>query len=94
MDLTEIKCGGADRTQLDQEYTEDFFFVNTAMKLRIPCGRVTFSLAEKLSALHEEHWYHEVVLTRAYPKVSGLSHNEINNNSLRSNTKGYGGKTH
>jgi hypothetical protein len=34
-----------------------------------------------------------------YPKVSGLSHNEINNNnnnnnnkdSLRSNTKGYGG---
>jgi hypothetical protein len=36
--------------------------------------------------------------TRAYPKVSGLSHNEINNNnnkhSLRSNTKGYGGKTH
>jgi hypothetical protein len=33
---------------------------------------------------------------RVYPKVSGLSHNEINNNnkhSLRSNTKGYGGKT-
>jgi hypothetical protein len=33
-----------------------------------------------------------------YPKVSGLSHNEIyaNNNkhSLRSNTKGYGSKTH
>jgi hypothetical protein len=33
-----------------------------------------------------------------YPKVSGLSHNEINNynkkQSLRSNTKGYGGKTH
>jgi hypothetical protein len=35
-----------------------------------------------------------------YPKVPGLSHNEINNNknnnkhSLRSNTKGYGGKTH
>jgi hypothetical protein len=32
-----------------------------------------------------------------YPKVSGLSHNEINTNnkhSLRSNTKGYGGKTH
>jgi hypothetical protein len=32
-----------------------------------------------------------------YPKVSGLSHNEINSNnkhSLRSNTKGYGGKTH
>jgi hypothetical protein len=33
-----------------------------------------------------------------YPKVSGLSHNEINNNknkhSLGSNTKGYGGKTH
>jgi len=34
--------------------------------------------------------------TSKYPKVSGLSHNEINNNkhSLRSNTKGYGGKTH
>jgi len=33
-----------------------------------------------------------------YLKVSGLSHNEINNNnnknSVRSNTKGYGGKTH
>jgi hypothetical protein len=31
-----------------------------------------------------------------YPKVSGLSHNEINKNkhSLRSNTNGYGGKTH
>jgi hypothetical protein len=39
--------------------------------------------------------------TRVYPNVSGLSHNEINNNnnnnnrhSLRSNTKGYSGKTH
>jgi hypothetical protein len=33
---------------------------------------------------------------RVHAKVSGLSHNEINNNkrSLRSNTKGYGGKTH
>jgi len=29
---------------------------------------------------------------RKYPKVSGLSYNEIH--SLRSNTKGYGGKTH
>jgi hypothetical protein len=33
-----------------------------------------------------------------YPKVSGLSHKEINissnKRSLRSNTKGYGGKTH
>jgi hypothetical protein len=31
-----------------------------------------------------------------YPEVSGLSHTEIINNkhSLRSNTKGYGGKTH
>jgi hypothetical protein len=43
----------------------------------------------------EGQWY-----TRVYPKVSGLCHNEINNNnnnnkhSLRSNTKGYGGKTH
>jgi len=36
--------------------------------------------------------------TRVYPKVSGLSHKEIyafnNKYSLRSNTKGYGGKTH
>jgi len=36
--------------------------------------------------------------TRVYPKVSGLSHNEISNNNnkhtLRSNTKCYGGKTH
>jgi hypothetical protein len=34
--------------------------------------------------------------TRVCPKVSGLSHIEINNDkhSLRSNTKGYGGKTH
>jgi len=34
---------------------------------------------------------------RTYPKVSGLNHNEINNNnkhSLRCNTKGCGGKTH
>jgi hypothetical protein len=35
---------------------------------------------------------------RVYPKVSGLSHNEINNDnfkhSFRRNTKGYGGKTH
>jgi hypothetical protein len=34
---------------------------------------------------------------RVYPKVSGLSHNEIyaynNKHWLRSNTKGYGGKT-
>jgi hypothetical protein len=34
--------------------------------------------------------------TGVYPKVSGLSHNEMNNSkhSLRSNTKGYRGKTH
>jgi hypothetical protein len=33
--------------------------------------------------------------TRVYPKVSGLGHNEINNNhSMRSNAKGYGSKTH
>jgi hypothetical protein len=38
---------------------------------------------------------------RVHPKVSGLSHNEIttnnnnnNNKLLRSNTKGYDGKTH
>jgi hypothetical protein len=36
------------------------------------------------------------VVKMVYPKVSGLSHNEIyayNIHSLRSNTKGYGGKT-
>jgi len=36
--------------------------------------------------------------TRVYPKVSGLSHKEINKNnnkhSLRSDTKGHSGKTH
>jgi hypothetical protein len=37
--------------------------------------------------------------TRVYPEVSGLSHNKINSHnnnkhSLRSNTKGCGGKTH
>jgi hypothetical protein len=36
--------------------------------------------------------------TRVYPKVSGLSHNEIyaynNKHLLRSNTKGCGGETH
>jgi hypothetical protein len=36
--------------------------------------------------------------TSVYPKVSGLSRNEININnnkqSSRSNTKGYGGKTY
>jgi len=36
--------------------------------------------------------------TSVYPKVSGLSHNEIYSYlwyySLRSNTKGYGGRTH
>jgi len=36
--------------------------------------------------------------TGVYPKVSGLSHNEIYaykiKHSLRSNTMGYGGKTH
>jgi hypothetical protein len=36
------------------------------------------------------------ISTRVYPKVSGLSHNEINNNkhALRSNIKGYGRKSH
>jgi len=38
------------------------------------------------------------VYKRLYPKVSGMSHNEIytcnNKHSLRSNTKGYGGKPH
>jgi hypothetical protein len=38
------------------------------------------------------------VYTRMYPKFQDWIDNEINNNSnehsLRSNTKGYGGKTH
>jgi hypothetical protein len=46
---------------------------------------------------------HIVLYTRVFPKVSVPSHNEINNSSnknnknehsLRSDTKGYGGKTH
>jgi hypothetical protein len=39
---------------------------------------------------------HTHARARVYPKVSVLSHNEINNNkhSLRNNTNGYGGKTH
>jgi hypothetical protein len=43
---------------------------------------------------------HTDKFTREYPKVSGLSRNEINNNNnknkhpFRSNTKGYGDKTH
>jgi hypothetical protein len=38
----------------------------------------------------------DVARARVYPKGSGLSHNETNNNkhSLRNNTKGYGGKIH
>jgi len=39
-----------------------------------------------------------VTTRRVYTKVSGLRHDEINNNknkhSLKSNTNGYGGKTH
>jgi hypothetical protein len=38
------------------------------------------------------------ICTRVYPKVSGLSHNEIyaynSKHSLRSNTKGYSGKNY
>jgi hypothetical protein len=40
----------------------------------------------------------EMEFTKVYPKVSGLSHNEVNNNnnkhSLRSNIEDYDGKTH
>jgi hypothetical protein len=53
-------------------------------------------------------WKHFGEDTRVYPKVSGLSHKEMNNSSnnnknnkknnnehsLRSNKKGYGGKIH
>jgi hypothetical protein len=39
-----------------------------------------------------------LVQTMVYPKVSGLSHNEIyaynNKHSLRSNIESYGGKIH
>jgi len=45
-----------------------------------------------------DHVSHASGYTKVYPKVSGLSHNEINNNnnkhSMRTNTKGYGRKTH
>jgi hypothetical protein len=49
-----------------------------------------FCVAVELGLTGKEH------RLRVYPKVSGLSHNEINNNkhSLRSNTKSYDGKTH
>jgi hypothetical protein len=46
--------------------------------------------------MHNEE-LHKLYATRVYPKVSGLSRNEINDknkHSLRSNRKGYGGKTH
>jgi hypothetical protein len=43
-------------------------------------------------------WMDGHIDTRVYPKVSGLSRNEIyaynNKDSLRSNTKGYYAKTH
>jgi hypothetical protein len=51
-------------------------------------------------SFHDKGFWHydeKLIYTRVYPKVSGLSHNEINNNnkhSLRSNNKCYGGKTH
>jgi hypothetical protein len=39
-----------------------------------------------------------ILCRMVYPKVSGLIHKELyahdNKHSLRSNTKGYGGKTH
>jgi len=40
--------------------------------------------------------YATIRSTMVYPKVSGLSHYQMNNNnkhSLRNNAKGYGGKT-
>jgi hypothetical protein len=50
------------------------------------------------SARLTQRSYPESEITSVYPKVSGLSHNEIyaynNKHSLRSDTKGYGGKTH
>jgi hypothetical protein len=50
----------------------------------------------KLEEEEEEEENNFTSYTREYPEVSGLSGNEINNNkhSLRSNTNGYGGKTH
>jgi hypothetical protein len=49
-----------------------------------------------LTKYHAMKTYWGTGSTRVNPKVSGLVDNEINNNnkhSLRSNTKGYGGKT-
>jgi hypothetical protein len=46
---------------------------------------------------HHHHAFNLFIYTKVYPKVYGLSHNEINNNnkhSLRTNTKDYGGITH
>jgi hypothetical protein len=41
----------------------------------------------------KSHFLHQSVYTRVYKKVSGLSR-QRNIHSLRSNIKGYGGKTH
>jgi hypothetical protein len=69
-------------------------------------GKFTFNFALSYfyetwvrTAYHKKNDYQFPEDTMVYPKVSGLSHNEINNDnnnkhSLRSNTKGYGGKTH
>jgi hypothetical protein len=67
------------------------------MQIASKSGRYNFpvSLICELLRLPTKIWqfscqWNESLCKRAYPKVSGLSHNEINNNkhSLRSNTKG------
>jgi hypothetical protein len=64
---------------------------------------ILLRILPKLTSINIVAFSLGAINTRVYPKVSGLSHNKINNNnnnnnnnnlSLRSNTKGYGGKTH
>jgi hypothetical protein len=62
------------------------------------------NLIHTLAKISDYEVYQTSACTTVYPKVSGLSHNEINNNNnnnnnnnkhlLRSDTKFYGGKTH
>jgi hypothetical protein len=73
--------------------------VNTVMNLRFSIKVLTSLLHVQLVSTFENSPCKMKLYRRVYPKVSGLSHNEINNNNnnkhlLKSNTKACGGKTH
>jgi hypothetical protein len=64
-----------------------------------PAGRHPRGRGQRMCTTHDSQApsvQNDLGGMRVYPKVSGLSHKEINNNkhSLRSNTKGCGGKSH